>query len=108
MAPIRAKKLRYFKDRNFRARLAPPPAIGDGDYPDCPQERPDDWSGYVRATDSRLGKADDESGAVDDGGLQQQRHRGLGDDAAKRTEPPKQTAHLGHDKEDANHVTDKQ
>src|SRR3546814_734240 len=53
MAPIRAKKLRYFKDRNFRARLAPPPALGDGDYPDCPQERPDDWSGYVRATDSR-------------------------------------------------------
>src|SRR3546814_10514009 len=51
MAPIRAKKLRYFKDRNFRARLAPPPALGDGDYPDCPQERPDDWSGYVRATD---------------------------------------------------------
>src|SRR3546814_16544383 len=39
MAPIRAKKLRYFKDRNFRARLAPPPALGDGDYPDCPQER---------------------------------------------------------------------
>src|SRR3546814_1186906 len=24
MAPIRAKKLRYFKDRNFRARIAPP------------------------------------------------------------------------------------
>src|SRR3546814_10483419 len=95
MAPIRAKKLRYFKDRNFRARLAPPPALGDGDYPDCPQERPDDWSGYVRATDSRLGKADDESGAVDDGGLQQQRHPGLGDDAAKKPEPPKQLDLLG-------------
>src|SRR3546814_11386724 len=54
MAPIRAKKLRYFKDRNFRARLVPPPTLGDGEYPDRPQGRPDDWSGYVRAPDSRL------------------------------------------------------
>src|SRR3546814_2367499 len=73
MAPIRAKKLRYFKDRNFRARLVPPPTLGDGEYPDRPQGRPDDWSGYVRAPDSRLGKTDDELSAADDGGLQQQR-----------------------------------
>src|SRR3546814_14572399 len=95
MAPIRAKKLRYFKDRNFRARLVPPPTLGDGEYPDRPQGRPDDWSGYVRAPDSRLGKTDDELSAADDGGLQQQRHPGRGDDGATKPQPPHQHDLLG-------------
>src|SRR3546814_7404109 len=44
MAPIRAKKLQYYKDANFRARLVPPPALANGDYPDRPKGRPDDRS----------------------------------------------------------------
>src|SRR3546814_10374919 len=66
-----------------------------------------DLSGYVRTPDSRLCKTDDELSAADDGGLQQQRHPGLGDDAAKKPEPPKQLDLLGLDKDDADPVTDK-
>src|SRR3546814_21040439 len=57
MAPIRAKKLQYYKDANFRARLVPPPALANGDYPDRPKGRPDDWTGIVRTTDPRVGEA---------------------------------------------------
>ena len=73
MAPIRAKKLRYYEDRNFRGRIVPPPALGLGGYADRPAPRPDDWSGLVRAADSRLG-CDEVGGAEEDGGLEQQRH----------------------------------
>ncbi|MET3515007.1 type IV secretion system protein VirD4 [Pseudacidovorax sp. 1753] len=42
-APIRAHKLRYFLDRNFTARVLPPPALRAGRYGDRPPARPDDW-----------------------------------------------------------------
>ncbi|WP_255697368.1 conjugal transfer protein TraG [Pseudacidovorax sp. NFM-22] len=42
-APIRARKLRYFLDRNFTARVLPPPRLTVGRYPDRPPARPDDW-----------------------------------------------------------------
>ncbi len=51
-SPIRAKKLRYFEDRNFTDRLLPPPAPGslkgEGFSPDDLSRQPDDWSGQVR------------------------------------------------------------
>src|SRR3546814_19036202 len=74
MAPIRAKKLQYYKDANFRSRLVPPPALAIGDYPDRPKGRPDDWTGLVSAPDSPLGKADEDGGAAEDGGVQQPRN----------------------------------
>jgi len=84
LAPIRAKKLRYYEDRNFRDRLVPPPELTRGVYTDRPQPRPDDWAGIVRAPDSRLGTAEDETGvSEDEGGLQQQRHPGLEEKAGK-------------------------
>ncbi len=73
MAPIRARKLRYYEDRNFRGRVLPPPALGTGGYADRPAPRADDWSGLVREADDRLA-ADARTGADDDGGLEQQRH----------------------------------
>ena len=73
MAPIRARKLRYYEDRNFRRRILPPPGLGLGGYADRPAPQPDDWSGLVRAADSRLG-GDEANGAEEDGGLEQQRH----------------------------------
>ncbi|WP_306998602.1 type IV secretory system conjugative DNA transfer family protein [Sphingopyxis sp. DBS4] len=73
MAPIRARKLRYYEDRNFRGRVVPPPALGTGDYADRPAPRADDWSGLVREADDRLA-GDGRAGADDDGGLEQQRH----------------------------------
>ena len=43
--PIRAKKLRYFEDRNFLPRLLPPPVLSEGGYVDRPASRSDDWTG---------------------------------------------------------------
>lgn len=108
MAPIRAKKLRYYEDRNFRDRLAPPPQLGDGDYADRPQGRPDDWTGMVRAPDARLGRSEDESAAVtDEGGLQQQRHPGI-EPAPAKQEPPKQLDLPDLDRDDPDAAADKQ
>jgi type IV secretion system protein VirD4 len=43
--PIRARKLRYFRDANFRRRVQAPPVLASGNYADGPARRPDDWSG---------------------------------------------------------------
>ena len=45
VAPIKAKKLRYFADANFKQRVLPPPVIAAGRYADVPPTRPDDWIG---------------------------------------------------------------
>src|SRR4029077_2261765 len=47
LAPIRAKKLRYYEDRNFITRVTDAPALGDGRYLDVPAPRPNDWGGQV-------------------------------------------------------------
>jgi type IV secretion system protein VirD4 len=49
LPPIRARKLRYFEDGNFRARVAGAPTLTDGRYPDCPPARGDDWTGRTAA-----------------------------------------------------------
>lgn len=74
MPPVRAKKLRYYEDRNFRGRVLAPPALGAGGYSDRPDARDDDWGSIARAPDARLGESDDSILAEDEGGLQQQRH----------------------------------
>ncbi|MCW6531306.1 conjugal transfer protein TraG [Sphingomonas sp. MMSM20] len=72
--PIRAKKLRYYEDRRFAARILPAPSLDTGGYADRPAARPDDWTGQVRTIDMRLaGDADDEDG-TGTGGLEQARH----------------------------------
>jgi type IV secretion system protein VirD4 len=50
VAPIRAKKLRYYEDRRFSARLLPSPPLGAGLYADRPALRSTDWTGLVAAT----------------------------------------------------------
>ncbi|WP_175822200.1 conjugal transfer protein TraG [Burkholderia sp. BCC0419] len=47
VAPIKAKKLRYYTDANFKRRVLPPPALVAGRYVDTPPSRPDDWSGLA-------------------------------------------------------------
>ena len=42
--PIRAVKLRYYRDNNFAVRMLPSPALSDGKYIDCPRSRSDDWT----------------------------------------------------------------
>jgi type IV secretion system protein VirD4 len=81
LAPIRAKKLRYYEDRNFIERVRPAPRLAETGYRDRPAARPDDWSGQVRGLDRRLVEAVagdlDTVGLEDEGGPQQQRHPGL-------------------------------
>lgn len=47
MHPIHAKKIRYYEDSNFTARVRPPPMLStEGGYSDKPPIRPHDWA-YV-------------------------------------------------------------
>ncbi|HEX2581794.1 MAG TPA: conjugal transfer protein TraG [Dongiaceae bacterium] len=54
LPPIRAKKLRYFQDENFIARVLPTPILKSDGYEDRPASRPDDWSGQVRTMHAGL------------------------------------------------------
>ncbi|HWU49727.1 MAG TPA: conjugal transfer protein TraG [Asticcacaulis sp.] len=45
--PIRAKKIRYFEDRNFTARRLTPPGLSTQTYADRPKPRPNDWGRQV-------------------------------------------------------------
>jgi len=45
--PIRARKLRYYADRNFVRRLYSAPVLSPGPYPDAPDVAPHDWCGVV-------------------------------------------------------------
>ncbi|WP_217474421.1 conjugal transfer protein TraG [Stutzerimonas stutzeri] len=73
LAPIRAKKLRYFTDANFQSRVLPAPRLQPGRYADAPAPRADDWSGMVvpaAVAASPIDLSDDET--VEDGGLRRQ------------------------------------
>ncbi|MBH9377952.1 conjugal transfer protein TraG [Pseudomonas aeruginosa] len=73
LAPIRAKKLRYFTDANFQSRVLPAPRLQPGHYADAPAPRPDDWSGLAvpEAVDaSAADLRDDET--VEEGGPRRQ------------------------------------
>jgi len=83
LAPIRAKKLRYYEDRNFTTRIAPAPTLAADGYRDRPPPRPDDWGSQVRGLHIHLAAANDEEASVseeDEGGVQQQRHPGLAEE----------------------------
>ncbi len=73
-APIRAKKLRYYADANFKRRVLTPPALASGSYVDTPARRADDWSALpipgmpsVPAVTITLPE-----GAIDNGGRRRQ------------------------------------
>jgi type IV secretion system protein VirD4 len=104
LAPIRARKLRYYEDRNFTARVLPAPALSESTYADRPVPRSDDWSGQVRGPHLGLGN-EGASGLLeeDEGGLQQQRHPGLGEETIVRAvdADPSDPLGLGEDESDA-------
>ena len=79
LPPIRAKKLRYYEDRNFITRVLGAPVLGDGLYSDRPAPRPNDWSGQVRGLHTGLAALVDSVANLDedDGGMQLQRHPAL-------------------------------
>ncbi|PZP61692.1 MAG: conjugal transfer protein TraG [Pseudoxanthomonas spadix] len=74
LPPIKAKKLRYYVDANFKRRVLSPPALAAGRYADAPPARPDDWSGLAIPaipTAPATASADD-LGSTDDGGPRRQ------------------------------------
>jgi type IV secretion system protein VirD4 len=85
--PIRARKLRYFEDGRFTGRLFAAPVLEEGRYADRPPSRPHDWAGLSAAANPSPEDADEVEEAG--GGLQQERHPGLGDErpAAPPVEP---------------------
>lgn len=105
MAPIRAKKLRYYEDRNFRTRLAAPPALETEGYRDRPRPRVDDWSDRVSVVDTRL-NAEQADAVESEGGLEQQRHPGVEEKPVK-AEPAKQLELLDADRDDPDAAVDK-
>ena len=109
LAPIRAKKLRYYGDRNFTARVADAPLLSDGAYRDKPAPRPDDWGGQVRGPHLRLvAVADGAAGiAEEEGGLQQQRHPGLPEEGDARPTAPERDNPLGLADDESDTAADK-
>jgi type IV secretion system protein VirD4 len=71
--PIRAKKLKYYEDRNFIERVISAPELCAGEYADRPEARHDDWSGTVRGADRRLAPTNGPAGyETDAGGLRRE------------------------------------
>ena len=99
LAPIRAKKLRYFEDDNFKARLGPAPALADDRYADCPAVRGDDWSGCVAEPVAPEIEDADEAGdaIVEEGGAQQAKEPELAEQPAARVETVRPSNPLGID-----------
>ncbi|CAL4869372.1 Conjugal transfer protein TraG (plasmid) [Asticcacaulis sp. MM231] len=70
LPPVRAKKLRYFEDRNFVVRRLSAPALPTDGYADKPANRPDEWGEHVRAVSETLRaalKAEEARQAEEDG-----------------------------------------
>ena len=87
--PIQAKKIRYYRDANFKARIEAPPVLTAGRYADAPTARSDDWSGLAPLATPLLDLALNNRGDVtDDGGRQQQLELG----EAAFTPQPEHTA----------------
>ena len=107
LAPIRAKKLRYYKDSNFTARVLPPPLLTDVDYLDRPLSRGHDWTDRIGAADARLGEQYVSDGEAGDGGLQQERPPGLSEEQVAKTPEPEQLELLGSTEDDSEVQTDK-
>ena len=70
--PVRAKKLRFYSDANFKPRVLPAPTLSAEGYADRPASRADDWSG---AFDQAAADAARRAAALmsqDEGGLRRQ------------------------------------
>jgi len=68
--PIKAKKLRYFKDRNFTRRVLAPPVLASGYYADRPAARTDDWTALAPLVAADAAWGGDAAGFADEGGHQ--------------------------------------
>jgi type IV secretion system protein VirD4 len=69
-APIRARKLRYYQDRNFLVRVLPAPVLAGSGYADRPVGRPDDWSMLPVLAAASAAMGGGVGGVADEGGHQ--------------------------------------
>ncbi|MBS0220933.1 MAG: conjugal transfer protein TraG [Proteobacteria bacterium] len=98
LPPIRAKKLRYYEDRNFLGRVQPSPTLVDNGYRDRPSPRPDDWTGHVCDTHAAFKEANRDTLSweeEDDGGLQRNRNPDLAETEIVRPMAPEHETDLG-------------
>lgn len=74
VAPIRARKLRYYNDANFKQRVLPPPILVAGRYADAPPRREDNWTNLAPLVTSASSDGGDNLafGFVDEGGPRRQ------------------------------------
>ena len=75
--PVKARKIRYYLDRNFTQRVKKAPVLSTGErYADAPAARADDWSGLAPLAapilDLALASGTGLASHVDDGGQQHQ------------------------------------
>ena len=68
--PIKARKLRYYQDRNFAHRVLPPPRLALGACVDRPAARPDDWSALALPPTPVRASGADPASLADEGGHQ--------------------------------------
>ena len=72
LPPIRATKLRYYQDGNFKSRVVAAPALAGGDYADRPAVRPHDWPAAAQFAERARVSDAAVVADIDDGGRQQQ------------------------------------
>ena len=103
LPPILAQKLLYYKDANFKGRVLPAPVLGAVPYADRPKQRGGDWGRFARRPDIRLtDPVDTDKDGDSEGGLGQERHPGLEEEAPKAPEQtPPDGLGLGDDDSDA-------
>jgi type IV secretion system protein VirD4 len=104
LAPIRAKKLRFFEDGNFTARVLPAPTLNPDFYVDRPDARDDDWRG--RVVQSGLEAAPGAPWEADGGGLQQHRAPALPSRRRPKRTAPEQLDLLAFADDDVNAAAD--
>jgi len=90
--PIRARKIRYFEDQNFKARCLPSPKLANNDtYLDAPAQARDDWGSHSRRVNPNLRKqlagahSSEDADGTDDGGLKHEPT--LSDELATKPSP---------------------
>ena len=107
-SPVRAKKLRFFEDRTFTARVLPAPLLAERTYADRPPLRTNDWGRLARLPDARLAASETDTGGDEatEGGVQQERHPGLPQEQTITREEPVQPDPLGLGEDDCDTAAD--
>jgi len=70
--PVRAKKLRFYADANFKPRLLPAPMLSSEGCADKPPARGEDWSGAFDPVAAEAAKRAAAMADADEGGLRRQ------------------------------------